>query len=265
MFKQRLLTAMILVPLVLLSLYYANTWFLCTIVVLVLLGCGWEWLQLIPVVKPSERLLYIIPLPFLMWLSTYSMPLFLVVGLLLWGGILLAVITYPVSEKVWGHRRVVAGAGWVLLPLFASTLVAIYRQEQGRDLIVYLLCLIWATDIGAYFAGKQWGMHKLIPMVSPGKTIEGASGGFALAMCVALVGYFYFNPYSTFVWFVISSSTALISVLGDLSISMLKRRRHLKDTGSIFPGHGGLLDRLDSLIAACPLFYCGLYYVTPGL
>lgn len=141
----------------------------------------------------------------------------------------------------------------------------LYQLEQGRDLVVYLLCLVWATDIGAYLAGKQWGKHKLIPDVSPGKTQEGALGGMAMAMLVTIVGCIYFNPYSVGIWFVISFVTILISMLGDLFMSMLKRRAKVKDTGGIFPGHGGMLDRLDSLIAASPILYCGLLYMNPGL
>jgi len=141
----------------------------------------------------------------------------------------------------------------------------LHQRSHGSDLIVYLLCLVWAADIGAYLAGKCWGRHKLIPRVSPGKTVEGMMGGFLLTMLVAFVAYWYFRPVYSFLWFVIAAGIMLISLLGDLFISMLKRRRNLKDTGQIFPGHGGVLDRLDSLIAALPLFYLGLHFMLPGL
>ena len=142
------------------------------------------------------------------------------------------------------------------------TLVAIYQQAQGKQLVVYLLFLVWAADTGAYLAGKRWGRHKLIPAVSPGKTIEGTLGGMLLALLVAYLGTYYFNPHSAVIWYAIAGGIALISIVGDLFISMLKRRSKLKDTGSIFPGHGGVLDRIDSLIAAMPLFYyCGLFYL----
>ena len=101
----------------------------------------------------------------------------------------------------------------------------------------------------------------MIPHVSPGKTIEGATGGFAMAMLVSLVGYVYFKPAHALIWFVVAVCTILISMLGDLFISMLKRRCHLKDTGQLIPGHGGVLDRLDSLLAATPLFYFGLRFI----
>ena len=140
-------------------------------------------------------------------------------------------------------------------------MAAIYGDPQGKHLIVYLLCLVWATDTGAYLGGKRWGSIKLIPNVSPGKTLEGACSGFLFAMMVASIAYFCFKPHAILPWYSLAIAIALISMLGDLSISMLKRRTQVKDTGSIFPGHGGVLDRIDSLIAAAPLFYCGLQYL----
>ena len=138
-------------------------------------------------------------------------------------------------------------------------------MPDGHAWVLYLLTLVWAADIGAYFAGKYWGRHKLIPRVSPGKTVEGAVGGFVLSMLVTLAGFAYFHPQSIGIWFLIAALTTLISMLGDLFISMLKRRSQLKDTGHILPGHGGVLDRLDSLIAAAPMIYCGLRFLAPGL
>lgn len=258
MFKQRLLTALVLVPLVLFSIYYANTWLLGAVVLLFIMVGGWEWSQLIPLSRALTRVLFIGLLLAALWLSMHWFDKALMAGLILWGGILVAVLMYPASTVVWGYRPIVGGACLLLLPLFASTIAALYQHPQGRDLIVYLLSLVWATDIGAYVAGKCWGRHKLIPRVSPGKTMEGMLGGFLLAMLIALVGLMYFGPVSALHWFMVSAGTVLISMLGDLFISMLKRRCQLKDTGHIFPGHGGVLDRIDSLIAALPLFYCGL-------
>ncbi len=143
--------------------------------------------------------------------------------------------------------------------------MGIFQSYRGRELILYVLFLIWATDVGAYFAGKAGGRHKLIPVVSPGKTIEGAIGGFFLGMLIAVIGYLYFSPMFGGAWFFVAAATILISMFGDLFISMLKRRCKLKDTGCIFPGHGGMLDRVDSLIAALPLFYSGVIFLPPGI
>ena len=265
MFKQRLLTTLVLVPLVLLAIYYANAWILGAVVLLLVGLCGWEWLQLIPLTQLIYRFLFIVALFIALWACMQWLNYWLVVGLFLWGFILIAVLTYPASQSVWGNPIVVGASGLLLLPLLGNGLAALYLYPQGKDLIVYLLCLVWAADIGAYLMGKWCGQHKLIPRVSPGKTIEGALGGFLLAILVGIAGYFYFLPGNAVAWFLVTGATALISMLGDLFISMLKRRRNLKDTGQLIPGHGGVLDRLDSLIAALPLFYYGLRFIPSGL
>jgi len=255
MFKQRLLTTLVLVPLVLMAIYFASVLVLGALVLLLTAVLGWEWLQLIPVKLGVNKALFIAVLLLLVWPAVHWLNYWLLADLVFWGLILIAVLTYPASQAVWGHRVIVGGACLLLLPLVASAISSLYQQMHGKDLIVYLLCLIWATDIGAYLTGKQWGRCKLIPAVSPGKTIEGSLGGIVSAMLVAGVGYVYFKPEHLIVWFVVAALTALISILGDLFISMLKRRCQIKDTGQIIPGHGGVLDRLDSLIAALPLFY----------
>ena len=264
MFKQRLLTSLVLVPLVLLAIYYANIWLLGSVVLLLVAAGGWEWSYLIPIHRLWNKIIFILALLLMVCLSVHWLNYWLVSGLVIWGLILLAVLTFPTSQSFWGYRILVGGACLFLLPLFVSTIAALYQHKQGKDLIVYLLCLVWAADIGAYLAGNWCGHTKLIPQVSPGKTVEGALGGFLLTMLVALIGFFYFSPQFVARWYAVSSCTALISMLGDLFISMLKRRSKLKDTGHVFPGHGGVLDRLDSLIAATPLFYYGLSFLVIG-
>jgi phosphatidate cytidylyltransferase len=255
MFKQRLLTALILIPLVLMAIYYANNATLALLVLLLIGALGWEWLQLIPIKHWLGRCAFITLLLFLIWPAVYWLKVWLIVDLIFWGLIFVAVSTFPASSRIWGQKWIVGSSCLLLLPPIASSIAALYQQVQGKDFIVYLLCLIWAADIGAYCAGKQWGQHKLIPMVSPGKTVEGAAGGIGLTIIVASIGFVYFQPSNVIAWFALAFGTAGMSMLGDLFISMLKRRSNIKDTGCIFPGHGGVLDRLDSLIAALPLFY----------
>ena len=264
MFRQRLLTVLCLVPLILFAIYYTNVWLLGTVVLMLVVIGGWEWSQLIPINAVMNKVIFILILLLMVGLSWYWFSVWLNIGLLLWCIILFAVLTFPASQAYWGSRALVGGTCLLLLPLFVNTFIAIYEHSHGADLIVYILCLVWATDIGAYLAGKQWGGHKLIPMVSPGKTVEGAMGGFIFAALVAVVGYFYFNIQAPFTWFLVAFITILISMFGDLFISMLKRRSKIKDTGNIFPGHGGVLDRIDSLLAALPVFYYGLFFIVLG-
>ncbi|KTD21327.1 phosphatidate cytidylyltransferase [Legionella londiniensis] len=265
MFKQRLYTTLVLVPLVLLAIYLAYSWILVGVLLVIVLIGGWEWTQLIPLHDYTKKILFIALLLPAIWLSTLWLTYWLFAGIVIWGLILLAVITFPDSQKIWGFPIIVGGSCFLLLPLFASALAAIYQYPAGRDLMIYLLFLVWAADIGAYLTGKRMGKHKLIPEVSPGKTIEGVTGGFALAMAVAAAGHWYFAPQCAVYWYILSGAVALISILGDLFISILKRRCKLKDTGHIFPGHGGVLDRLDSMIAASPFFYSGLLLMPQGV
>ncbi|MCP0913176.1 phosphatidate cytidylyltransferase [Legionella sp. 27cVA30] len=265
MFKQRLITTLILIPAVLFAIYYAPSWLLASIVLLLTAAGAWEWSQLIPVKKLPYKILFTLLVLAATWLCMQWLDYWSITGLILWTLIFFAVLLFPSSQVVWGYPFIVAGAALALLPLFASSLMALYRLTAGKDLVVYLLALVWAADIGAYLAGKSCGRRKLIPLVSPGKTIEGTLGGGLLAMAVAAAGYLYFKPVYSFYWFILAAGTIFISILGDLCISILKRRCKLKDTGNIFPGHGGVLDRLDSQIAALPLFYCGVRFFFAGL
>lgn len=265
MFKYRLLTSLVLIPLVLLAIYYGKVVFLSLIVYLFTLGCGLEWCKLVPIQTFMAKVAYMVLL-FAMVYLFHLLPLSgLCSGLIFWVLIFFAIYYYPLSQKWWGHPLIVAVAGLIVLPLFANSMLAIFTLPKGRGLMVYLLSLVWAADIGAYLAGKQWGRHKLIPLVSPGKTYEGLMGAFLFTLFVAMIGLLWFKPSSTVWWLGMALLLTLISVLGDLFISMLKRRCHIKDTGSILPGHGGILDRLDSLIAASAFFYAALYWTHLGL
>jgi phosphatidate cytidylyltransferase len=127
---------------------------------------------------------------------------------------------------------------------------------HGSILIMVVLGIVWSTDIGAYFSGKNFGKNKLMPLVSPNKTIEGLIGGIACSV-VFVITFCYFNNQPISMWFiyaVMAIGVAVFSAVGDLLESMFKREVGLKDSGSCLPGHGGILDRIDSLTAAAPIF-----------
>lgn len=265
MFMQRLITSLILVPLVLLILFYANPWVLGGILLFVTLLAGKEWWLLIPINQLALKVAFLVVLVLAVWACGYLFSYWQTIGLITWVFVCIAIITFPRSQIYWGFPLIVATVCLLLFPLFIQSLVHVYYLPQGKTLLVYLLLLIWSADIGAYLTGKAWGKHKLIPQVSPGKSWEGVTGGFILAMLVAGAAYAYFMPYSMVIWFGLAVVTVIISIFGDLFVSILKRRCHLKDTGAIIPGHGGILDRLDSLIAALPVFYFGLTYIPLGI
>ncbi|MCX7115990.1 MAG: phosphatidate cytidylyltransferase [Gammaproteobacteria bacterium] len=255
MLMQRFLTACILIPFVLFGLFYAPPMILLTVAALLLAGCGWEFQQLIPCPKTYLRSLYLAGLFLSAWLATLFFPFYFTLGLLLWGSLFIAICTFPASQPYWGKPACLSLFGWVLLPLCGVSLIKIDTLPHGAWLLLYLLLLIWASDTGAYFAGKAFGRHKLIPAVSPGKTLEGLLGGLLLSGLVMGVAYKVMHPPHLFLFVSQALATVVFGVIGDLSISLFKRRVHCKDTGQLLPGHGGLLDRLDSLIAAAPVFY----------
>jgi phosphatidate cytidylyltransferase len=148
-----------------------------------------------------------------------------------------------------------------MLLLISSTLAIYNLWEKSPWWLMYLFALVWVADSGAYFAGKAFGKHKLIPDVSPNKTIEGLLGGLLLTTCVIVSVAYYRNlaDNNLISFILLSMLVVLASVLGDLFESLLKRKANIKDSGTLLPGHGGVLDRIDSLLAAAPIFAFGFW------
>lgn len=142
----------------------------------------------------------------------------------------------------------------VIVPLYAA-LILLFRL--GIEYLVFTMVIVWAADAGAYFAGKKFGRVKLAPAISPGKTWEGVIGGLLLVAALA-IGVGIWRELSIAVFLPFCLAVAAISVVGDLTVSMFKRTAGVKDSGALFPGHGGVLDRIDSVAAAAPLFALGL-------
>lgn len=152
--------------------------------------------------------------------------------------------------------RWLAGA-LVLVPLFVA-LITLYRK--GPEVLLLALLIVWAADIGAFFAGKLFGRVKLAPSISPGKTWEGVLGGLLVVTMLAIAAaQWTSSPFAVLVPF--SVAVAALSIVGDLTVSMFKRTAGLKDSGKLFPGHGGILDRVDSVAAAAPLFALGISWL----
>jgi phosphatidate cytidylyltransferase len=157
-----------------------------------------------------------------------------------------------------GGRLAAAGVGFlVLVPAGIGLSHLVMLQPHGQLLLFYLIVLIAAADVGAYFGGRKFGRRKLAPHVSPGKTWEGFAAGMLAAAAVAVASAFIFDI-PLWPWLFLCELVALVSVVGDLTESMFKRHVGLKDSGRLLPGHGGILDRIDSLTAAAPTFLLGL-------
>ncbi|WP_028670168.1 phosphatidate cytidylyltransferase [Saccharospirillum impatiens] len=261
----RVMTALVLAPLMLAGIYWLpETGFSAFIGAIVVLG-AWEWTNLAGFQRLTTRLgmaaLTAAALGLLWWLQTRTAVTWLQLtlwSLLWWLFALILVIRYPASQH-WIHDRWVRllMALPVLLPLWLG-LNVLKGQPNANLVLTWLMLLVWGADIGAYFAGKTFGNRKLAPSVSPGKTWAGVYGGMATSVVLSAVMALIFLPdLSALQWLlllVISALVVAISVLGDLFESLLKRFRGIKDSSGLLPGHGGILDRIDSLCAATPMF-----------
>ena len=184
---------------------------------------------------------------------------------LLVGSVLLAAVTISISAASTEHRWndavvILLGVLYVGFPL--STVVSTRTLPGGEWLVLFLAVVTWASDTGAYYAGTLWGKHPLLPSISPKKTVEGVLGGLVLAVGVAFLAQQWFTSELSLADAVILGVLlTTVGLLGDLFESMIKRRTGVKDSGGILPGHGGMLDRLDSLLFTAPTFYYYVAYV----
>lgn len=264
MLKQRTMTGAIIaaVFLVVLVLTPAPVFALC--VGMVMGVAAWEWANLSNLSRGVSRWAFVVVLlglgPFLWWLTSheglgFTPEMVLIATAMWWALALLWVQGYPASAVLWRPRwvRLVMGC-WVLLPAWLA-LTWLRDMPHGRELVIFAVAIVAMADIGAYFSGRRFGRRKLAPNVSPGKSWEGVLGGLCSVSLGTLVAAFLLpNQVSWWLLLGIALPTALVSVLGDLLESMLKRHRGIKDSGHILPGHGGVLDRIDGLVAALPVF-----------
>ena len=275
MLKQRVLTARVVAPLSIWAIFsLPKTGFIVLLLVVFSLT-AWEWSRMAGLVQPSARVFYTVAVFVLMGAAGYLFELhphvidilyLIITGI--WFLAMFGLIYYrqnEVKRSGFSILKLLAGVLIILGP-FVSLLVLRHREPFGPQWVMYLLLMIWIADSGAYFAGRAFGKHKLLYNVSPGKSLEGVAGGLLGCLLLALLAGWWFKlAMSTYAWFLLISLVAvLISVTGDLIVSLFKRQTGIKDSGHILPGHGGLLDRLDSLTAAAPVFAAGLYLLGMG-
>lgn len=276
MLKQRVITALVLAAIFLAFLFAKATLTLQFFAVMVLIA-AWEWGRMSSL-GAVGRVFYVLLAGLLIGYAAiamdgiYGIDNAFVSSVLLWACMawavfLLWVTSYPRSAIVWGTRGVRAFMGiMVLVPAWLG--VAYLRSlDFGAWWILYVVALVACADIGAYFVGVNFGKRKLAPSVSPGKSIEGLLGGLAAVLAFALIVSVRAQPVgmSQAGFVALSVIAGLVSVLGDLVESMVKRHCGIKDSGSILPGHGGVMDRIDGLAAAVPVFALGLVMSTAGV
>ncbi|MGB9429925.1 MAG: phosphatidate cytidylyltransferase [Gammaproteobacteria bacterium] len=260
MLELRILTALILLPLVIALVLLAPTWLLALVAGLVTLVATWEWASLsgetAEIVKVS-RIILVAVLLYLLWTARHDRLVLWVVALMALGWWSFALVWVTWWRREFPRPAKLFCGLLTLVPAWVAT-VALHQSPRGPVKLLFLLALIWAADSAAYFAGRAFGRHKLAPAVSPGKTWEGVAGGTLAMLVVALLGTWWVLPASGYFLILICVLTGWLSIVGDLSESLFKREAGVKDSGVLFPGHGGVLDRIDSLTVAVPVFWIGL-------
>lgn len=267
MLAARLLTAAVLLPLVIGSILWLDTHQLAWVMGVVLLLGSFEFARLSGIRNLFARLLYVVLMGLLLFLAyevlevDYSQWAYYLVSLI-WLGISLWLLAKRKPIKILdGISYMPLILGLPLLTIAWMSILALHGStNQGPYWVLALLVFIWMADTSAYFAGRAFGKHKLSVHVSPGKTIEGAIGGLVASLAVGLVLILtnYLGELPALAFLLLITITVVVSIGGDLWESYCKRQKELKDSGNILPGHGGVLDRIDSLIAAAPIFFSGM-------
>lgn len=260
--RQRMLSSIGIIAVVVFALFVPESIFMCMIGLLLFFSSV-EWMRMLDF-SNWHNMAYAFANVILLLLGILFDNFWLVMAGVLWWSVGIALLFQYIAKSSagvqWSVRMHMIVGAMLLVPSCSSLIVL---REFGGDILLILLLLVWAVDIGGYFVGKKYGANKLMPLISPAKTIEGSAGGVALAMALTIAAY-YLIPIDSFgviEIMLIALFIALFAILGDLFESMVKRRFGIKDSGNVIPGHGGLLDRIDSLTAAAPPFALMLLYM----
>jgi len=255
--KQRIITAVVALLALMLVLFYVPNEVALVVIVAVMLGGAWEWSAFLGNHSNATRAAYVVIIGALIAAVSYldiDAVLVFTVSLVSWIAALVWTFFFP--TPIPAAVRWLSGV-LVLVPLYLA-LVILYNTAP--ELLLFALLIVWVADTGAYFAGRFLGRVKLAPDISPGKTWEGVIGGLvAVVLLILLRSTWAETNFTVLIPFCLA--VACLSVVGDLTVSMFKRTAGVKDSGSLFPGHGGVLDRIDSVAAAAPLFALGVSWV----
>ncbi|AOX99482.1 phosphatidate cytidylyltransferase [Jeongeupia sp. USM3] len=276
MLKQRVLTALVLIPLILLGLFALPQAAWTGFVAVILGFAAWEWQRLAGMHGLVARLYPLLtPGLFLLLALPVSSP-FMLLGVMLAGCVFWGLVVPCWLRTKWrlaDGGNINALLGWAVLLPAGLAMVVLRDGSMGGWLLLIIMAIAWVADTAAYFSGKAFGRRKLAPTISPGKSWEGVVGGMAgVAIYAAVVPKAPFiggDSVATWVWVALALLLTALSVIGDLLESLFKRQIGLKDSSQLLPGHGGVLDRIDSLLAILPVaaaLYLSylLFYLVPG-
>ncbi|HET7312848.1 phosphatidate cytidylyltransferase [Salinisphaera sp.] len=272
MLATRVLTAAVALPLTVLAILFLPALGLAAAVGVLMLAAAWEWGALARL-DAGGRIGFVLVAGLVMAIAlglrdaggpASTAAVILGLAALFWVAAVRLVLRFPAEwNATLGRRPLALIVGLVVLVAPVLAVAYVDQADEGPLLVLLLCVMIWGADTGAYAAGRTLGRHKLAPRVSPGKTVEGAIGGLVAAMIVGALGALVLglDGWRTLGMALLGGWIAAISIVGDLTLSMFKRSAGVKDSGRFFPGHGGVLDRLDSMLAAAPWFVIGLYIV----
>jgi phosphatidate cytidylyltransferase len=274
MLKPRLITATILAAFFASALLFLTPFIFAQIMIFVVLVAGWEWADLAAFKTRFSKYGFLLALGICLVFTGYYVGFHTQLDVLasynicalivaFWAIIFLWLQGYPTSSILWSPKPMMALIGLILLVSTWVAIISILMMENGKWLLGLAITTVVLADVGGYVVGKLFGRHKLAPTISPGKTWQGLLGGllFQLLLIVALKISLPDTHLLKLALLIIP--VGLISVVGDLFESMVKRQRGVKDSSALLPGHGGVLDRLDGVMAAMPLFFVILYMAKP--
>lgn len=261
MLGQRILTAIVAGVALLVVLFVLPPLAAEIVIAAFFLAAAWEWSGFLALGGAIGRLSYVAVIAALLVTVGWVLPreaaveVVLRIGLAWWFAALIWVFFYPTP--------IAKPIGWlcgalVMIPAYIA-LISLYTLQPA--VLLFVLVIVWAADVGAYFAGKRFGRVKLAPNISPGKTWEGVIGGLSAVVVVLVLASVYWLHIDIAIVVPFCLAVATLSIVGDLTVSMFKRNAGLKDSGTLFPGHGGVLDRIDSVAAAAPLFTLGISWM----
>ncbi|MGB3725924.1 MAG: phosphatidate cytidylyltransferase [Glaciecola sp.] len=278
MLKQRIITALVLAPLALIAILFLPIEAFKLAVAGVILVGAYEWANMSGINDRVYKVSFMVFMGVIcaliialvnaenIWVQGELNTLYftiLQIAALWWLVSLFMIIAYPRYSDFWKSSIFIRSAFGVLtlIPTWVAIVslrTSLYDVDPfyGASLLFYVLGIVWAADIGAFFVGVKFGKHKLRPNVSPGKTLEGLFGGVMASLAIIAFAALHYQVEPSRIWLhlIIGGLTVGVSALGDLNESMFKRCAGIKDSGKILPGHGGVMDRIDSLTAAFPVF-----------
>ena len=270
---QRFLTAVVAVPLALAALFYLPPWWWFALVALIIEGAIFEYLKIVRHRAPHAPLACLLVLaPLAAWALSVALAdgtqvqplrLYLLAGALVISvglGSLLLLSRTPLEETLPALGILAFGIPYFALPVASLHLL----KSIGPWWVFLLFAIVWLGDTAAYYVGSRFGRHKLAPVISPRKSWEGAIASFVISMIAAAVwSYLRLEGRIDLGVMAVAAVTAVASQIGDLMESMIKRGTGVKDSGNLIPGHGGLFDRMDSILFAAPVFLFGLWLLAP--